>query len=249
MHAQRGEAETAQHMPPPWHRRVTSFRSRRSTLSDAQRRTWDRRWPQLGMEARSDAAESQGVVAPPVDTATWFGRDAPLVLEIGCGTGTSTLAMAKDEPHLDVLAVEVYKRGLAQLLSAVDRDGVTNVRMIRGDALDVLEYLVEPGSLTAVRIYFPDPWPKARHHKRRFVQPDTVALIADRLRVGGILHAATDDSDYAQHIAECGDNEPRLRRATADDPLPVSTQRPTTKYEGKAGDAGRSVTELIWVRT
>lgn len=172
-----------------------------------------------------------------------------MVLEIGCGTGTSTLAMAKDEPQLDVMAVEVYKRGLAQLLSGLDRDGVTNVRLIRGDAVDVLEHLVGAGSLTAVRVFFPDPWPKARHHKRRFLQPSTVALIADRLRPGGVLHAATDVADYAEQIAECGDGEPLLRRAAADEPLPVSVSRPVTKYENKAGDAGRPVTELIWIRT
>lgn len=251
MHSQRGGpdsvcAPTAPHDPAPHtYPRVTSFRSRRSTLSDAQQRTWERRWPELGIEARP--ADSTAVPAP-VDTERWFGRSAPLVLEIGCGTGTSTLAMAKDEPDLDVMAVEVYKRGLAQLLSALDREAVTNVRLIRGDAVDVLEHLVGPESLTAVRVFFPDPWPKARHHKRRLLQAGTVALIADRLRQGGVFHAATDVADYAEQIAECGDNEPRLRRAAPDEPLPVSVQRPTTKYEGKAGDAGRPVAELIWIK-
>ena len=117
---------------------------------------------------------------------------APVVLEIGCGTGTSTLAMAKAEPDVDVVAVEVYRRGLAQLLSAIDRDHVTNIRLVRGDGVDVLEHMFGSGSLTGVRVFFPDPWPKSRHHKRRLLQPSTVALIADRLRPGGILHAATD---------------------------------------------------------
>ncbi|MDT5083574.1 MAG: tRNA (guanine-N7-)-methyltransferase, partial [Mycobacterium sp.] len=93
--------------------------------------------------------------------------------------------MAQSEPEVDVIAVEVYRRGLAQLLSAIDRENVTNVRLIRGDAVDVLEQLIAPGSLSGVRVFFPDPWPKARHHKRRLLQPDTVALIADRLRPGG----------------------------------------------------------------
>ena len=221
--------------------RVTSFRTRRTTLSTAQQATWDRRWPELGMHAR----DADGP-APRLDTAAWFGRSAPVVLEIGCGTGTSTLAMAKAEPHIDVVAVEVYRRGLAQLLSGIDRDGVTNIRLVRGDGVDVLEHMFGPDSLTGVRVFFPDPWPKARHHKRRLLQPATVALIADRLRPGGLLHAATDHAGYAEHIAEVGDAEPRLRRVTADDPLPISAQRPVTKYENKAQDAGSAVTELLW---
>jgi tRNA (guanine-N7-)-methyltransferase len=168
------------------------------------------------------------------------------VLEIGSGTGISTLAMAKAEPHLDVVAVEVYRRGLAQLLSAIDRDSVTNVRLVRGDGVDVLEHMFGPDSLTGVRVYFPDPWPKARHHKRRLLQPATVALIADRLRPGGVLHAATDHAGYAEQIAAVGDAEPRLRRVDASDRLPISAQRPVTKYEGKAQDAGSAVAELLW---
>ena len=224
-------------------RRVTSFRSRRSALSDAQQRTWERLWPQLGTEARSGDSP-----AGPLDPAAWFGRTAPLVLEIGSGTGTSTLAMAQDEPDVDVVAVEVYRRGLAQLLSAIDRAGVTNIRMIRGDGLDVLEHMIGPDSLTGVRVFFPDPWPKSRHHKRRLLQPDTVALIADRLRPGGILHAATDHANYAEQIAQVGDAEPRLRRVTGSPELPISVHRPTTKYEGKAHTAGSAIAELVWER-
>ena len=184
--------------------------------------------------------------APTLDTEAWFGRSAPVVLEIGCGAGTSTLAMAQAEPHLDVVAVEVYRRGLAQLLSGIDREGVANIRLIRGDGVDVLEHMFGSGSLTAVRVFFPDPWPKARHHKRRLLQASTVAMIADRLRTGGVLHAATDHAGYAEHIAEVGDAEPRLRRVTVADELPVSVERPVTKYEGKAHHAGSNVTELLW---
>jgi tRNA (guanine-N7-)-methyltransferase len=172
------------------------------------------------------------------------------VLEIGCGAGTSTLAMAKAEPHLDVVAVEVYRRGLAQLLTGIDREGVTNIRMIRGDGVDVLEHMFGPDSLTGVRIFFPDPWPKVRHHKRRLIQPSTVALIADRLHDGGVLHAATDHAGYAEQIAEVGDAEPRLRRVASDTArLPISVERPVTKYETKAQDAGSAVAELIWEKT
>lgn len=237
-------------------RRVTSFRSRRAALTDTQHEVWGRLWPRLG---RLAVPEDPTGPPEPLDTATWFGRVAPdgLLVEIGCGTGTSTLAMAKAEPGLDVIAVEVYRRGLAQLLSGIDRDAVTNIRLIRGDGVDVLEQLVSFGSLTGVRVFFPDPWPKARHHKRRLLQPETMALIAERLRSGGVLHAATDHAGYAEQIAAAGAAEPRLRRATpaelatspADGGLPISIDRPPTKYEMKARQAGNTVTELIWVRT
>ena len=232
---------------PP--RRVTSFRSRRSTLTDAQQDVWERLWPRIGRQARADAADPAEVPAPAgLDPADWFSRRAPLILEIGCGTGTSTLAMAQSEPDLDVIAVEVYRRGLAQLLSGIDRAGVTNIRLVRGDGVDVLESLVAPGALTGVRVFFPDPWPKSRHHKRRLLQPATVALIADRLRPGGVLHAATDHPGYAEQIAEVGDAEPVLRRVRPGEPLPISTDRPITKYETKAHHAGSAVTEFLWIR-
>ncbi|WP_208600783.1 tRNA (guanosine(46)-N7)-methyltransferase TrmB [Mycobacterium malmoense] len=226
---------------------ASTFRSRRSALSDAQRQTWERLWPQLGLSVGAPAGD--GAAEPPLDTRAWFGRRAPLVLEIGCGSGTSTLAMAKDEPEIDVIAVEIYKRGLAQLLCAIDRERVGNIRLIRGNALDVLQRLIAPGSLTGVRVFFPDPWPKARHHKRRFLQPGTIGLIADRLLPGGVLHVATDHAGYAEHIAEVGDAEPRLSRAEpAGAGLPMSVVRPTTKYETKAHEAGSAVTEFIWLR-
>ncbi len=227
---------------------TTAFRSRRSPLSNAQRQTWERLWPQLGMMATPRGEEgSPGPV--PLDTREWFGREAPMVLEIGSGSGSSTLAMAHDEPDIDVIAVEVYRRGLAQLLCAIDSEKVSNVRLIRGNALDVLQNLIAPNSLTGVRVFFPDPWPKARHHKRRLLQPATIALIADRLLPGGVLHAATDHAGYAADIAGVGDAEPRLCRVQPGARLPISVVRPTTKYETKAQEAGSAVAELIWKRS
>jgi tRNA (guanine-N7-)-methyltransferase len=230
---------TDEHRPLP----ATSFRSRRSTLSGGQRETWERLWPKLGLSLGGQAGDLR-----PLDTGAWFGRRSPVVLEIGCGSGISTLAMATEEPGVDVIAVEVYRRGLAQLLSAIDRAGVANIRLIHGNAIDVLSHLIPPGSLTGVRVFFPDPWPKARHHKRRFLQTGTVGLIADRLLPGGVLHAATDHPGYAEHIGDVGDAEPRLRRADPGERLPISVARPTTKYETKAQEAGSAVTEFIWLR-
>ncbi len=225
--------------------RVYSFRSRRSALSDTQQQTWQRLWPCYGLDAPRFGAEAISGVEP-LDRCAWFGRDAPVVLEIGCGVGTSTLAMAQAEPAIDIIAVEVYRRGLAQLLCCLERENVHNVRLIRGDAVDVLEHLIPSGSLTGTRVFFPDPWPKARHHKRRLLQPAIIALIADRLQPGGVLHVATDHAGYAAHIAEAGDAEPRLRRLPPDTRRVISVTRPTTKYEAKARDAGSAVTELLW---
>jgi len=239
----RGSAPPGIATHPP--RRVTSFRSRRSALTEAQQEVWERLWPRIGRQARTDSADPTEAL----DAANWFGRCAPLILEIGCGTGTSTLAMAQSEPDFDVIAVEVYRRGLAQLMGGIDREGVTNIRLIRGDGVDVLEHLVDPGTLTGVRVFFPDPWPKSRHHKRRLLQPATVTLIADRLRPGGMLHAATDHPGYAEQIGAVGDAEPLLRRAHPQEPLPISADRPTTKYETKARRAGSSVTEFLWIKT
>jgi tRNA (guanine-N7-)-methyltransferase len=221
---------------------ATNFRSRRSALSNAQRETWERLWPELGRQADNPPGT-------PLDTQAWFGRDAPLVLEIGCGRGTSTLAMAQAEPDIDVIAVEIYRRGLAQLLCAIDSAQVDNIRLIRGNGIDVLKDLITPESLIGVRVYFPDPWPKARHHKRRLLQPATVSLIADRLLPGGVLHAATDHPGYAEQVAEIGDAESRLVRVDpGTESLPISVSRPTTKYETKAQEAGSTVHEFVWKR-
>jgi tRNA (guanine-N7-)-methyltransferase len=257
MHAQHGAAATSPTLPDtdvpaPRYPRVTSFRSRRSALSSAQQQTWQRLWPVYGLDApRYSTTQSggEGDKSGSLDTRAWFGRDAPVVLEIGCGAGTSTLEMARAEPDVDVIAVDVYRRGLAQLLSAIQREDIGNIRLIRGDAVDVLEHLIASASLTGVRVFFPDPWPKARHHKRRLLQPATVALIADRLRCGGVLHVATDHAGYAEQIAEAGDGEPRLARVDLHArPLAISVDRPTTKYETKARHAGNAVIELVWER-
>lgn len=227
--------------------RVTSFRFRRGALTAGQQRNWANLWPTMGRDLRVD-----GQSEPPLDAATWFGRQAPTILEIGSGTGISTAAMAADEPELDVVAVEVYQPGLAQLLGLVDRGGLTNVRLIRGDAMVVLNELIEPSSLTGIRVFFPDPWPKARHHKRRLLQQGTIELMADRLKPGGVLHIATDHADYAEWITEVLDNQDTTKThvvALGDvSRAPISLERPTTKFEGRAQREGRDVTEYVFTR-
>ncbi|WP_213576352.1 tRNA (guanosine(46)-N7)-methyltransferase TrmB [Rhodococcus sp. USK13] len=228
------EGQTPRKTGSRLHPRVTSFRSRRGALTSAQQESWDRQWPKIGAEV-SDTR---------LDAAAWFGRDAPLILEIGSGTGTATAAMAKAEPHVNLMAVEVYRPGLAQLLQQIERDGIPNIRVLRGDAMDVLENMVEPESLTGVRVFFPDPWPKARHHKRRLLQAPTFALIASRLKPGGVLHVATDHVEYAEAIAEAGNAEPLL--TSLDWESPMTHERPVTKFEDKAHQVGSAITELIW---
>lgn len=227
--------------------RVTSFRFRRGSLSTGQRSNWDRLWPTLGRDLRTGPDR---ITEPPLDATTWFGREAPLIIEVGSGTGISTAAMAAEEPGTNVVAVEVYQPGLAQLIGLVDRGGLANVRMIRGDATVVFTELVGTDSLDGVRVFFPDPWPKSRHHKRRFLQSGTIELIADRLKPGGILHIATDHADYAEWIAELLATQdparPHVIPLTYD--CPILLDRPTTKFEGRAEREGRDVNEFVYVK-
>ncbi|EON32037.1 MULTISPECIES: tRNA (guanosine(46)-N7)-methyltransferase TrmB [Gordonia] len=227
--------------------RVTSFRFRRGTLTTGQQRNWETLWPVLGRDLEIGP---ERVPEPQLDLTELFGRDAPKVLEIGSGTGISTAAMAEAEPDVDVVAVEVYKPGLAQLLGLIDRNGLTNVRLIRGDAAIVLTELIPSSSLTGIRLFFPDPWPKSRHHKRRFVQTGTLELIADRLIPGGVLHIATDHAGYAEWIAEAlatqDADRPHVVQLTRESPILL--ERPTTKFEGRAERDGRYVSEFVYTR-
>lgn len=227
--------------------RLGSFSFRRGTLTDNQERTWSENWPTLGKEL------DDGVI----DLDDWFGRPGhDTVVEIGSGTGTSTAAMAPLETGYNVVAVEIYRPGLAKLLGAVVRGGITNVRMVKGDGVEVLQRMFAPDSLAGVRVFFPDPWPKARHHKRRIIQSGTLHLIASRLKPGGILHVATDHADYAEWIDERVDVEDDLEYlGWPDDPavrestVPVLTDRQIiTKFEGKGMDKDHVIREYLWRR-
>ncbi|MCO1656892.1 tRNA (guanosine(46)-N7)-methyltransferase TrmB [Pseudonocardia humida] len=226
---------------PP--RAVTSFVHHRARLTEGQQRAWDRWWPVRGHEV-ADLVSG----ARPYDPAAWFGRSAPLVMEIGSGMGESTAAMAAAEPGTDHLAVEVFEPGIAQLLMRVAEAGLTNLVVLRGDAVVLLRERVPSGSLDGVRIFFPDPWPKRRHRKRRLVQPDLVAVLADRIRPGGTLHLATDWADYAVQMLDVCGAEPRLRPATADGWLPRPSWRPVTKFEARARVEGREVRDLLYYK-
>jgi tRNA (guanine-N7-)-methyltransferase len=230
---------------PPPHRRVASFVHQRTRFTDGQAHAWERLWPVYGLDV-ADVVSG----AVPYDPPAWFGRRAPLVLEIGSGTGESTAAQAAAAPETDHLAVEVFEPGLAQLLMRIDEAGLTNLRLLRGDAVDLLRERVPPDSLAAIRIFFPDPWPKRRHHKRRLVQPGFVALATSRLVPGGLLHLATDWAHYAVQMRAACDGEPLLANtATADDGwTPRPAARPETKFERRARVEGRDVRDLVYRR-
>jgi len=214
------------------HRAVTSFVHHRARLTDGQRAAWDRWWPVRGHEV----ADSD------YDPPTWFGRAAPLILEIGSGMGESTAALAAAEPDVDHLAVEVFEPGIAALLMRATE--LTNLVVLRGDAVALLSEKVPEASLAGIRIFFPDPWPKRRHHKRRLVQPAFVALAATRLQPGGTLHMATDWADYAEQMRAVADAEPRLVGGE----VPRPPWRPVTKFEARARAEGRDVRDFVYRR-
>lgn len=210
-------------------------------MTSGQQHAWERNWDRWG----KDTVE---LPDGPLDIAGWFGRAAPVVLEIGSGMGESTAAMAIDSPAVDHLAVEIYQPGLAQLLLRIERAELTNLRLLRGDAHALLTEHVAPGSLHAVRIYFPDPWPKRRHHKRRLVCPELVALVTSRLARGGTLHLATDWAPYAEEMLAACAAEPALRNQAPEGFAPRPAWRPVTKFEQRARDDGREVRDLLFSR-
>ena len=180
----------------------------------------------------------------PLDAVAVFGRTAPLVLEIGSGTGEAAVAMAAADPSRDLLAVEVHTPGVATLLRRVEQEGLRNVRVAEADGLQVLTDALAPASLDEVRVFFPDPWPKARHVKRRLVTPAFAALVADRLRPGGRLHVATDWASYAEQVLEVVGASPDLELVSRD-----RGARPTTRFERRGTAAGRAITDVVAVRT
>ncbi|HET9144321.1 tRNA (guanosine(46)-N7)-methyltransferase TrmB [Actinophytocola sp.] len=209
-------------------------------MTSGQARAWQRNWERMGR----DLAE---LPPGPLDTDAWFGRSAPLVLEIGSGMGETTARLAAAEPEVNYLAVEVYQPGLAQLMMRAEAGGIDNLRLVRGDAVVLLAEHLAPGSLTEVRIFFPDPWPKTKHHKRRLVQPGFVALVADRLRPGGRLRLATDWAPYAEQMLEVCQAEPALRNPHPDY-APRPEWRSVTKFEDRANTAGRPSHDLEFER-
>ncbi|NME88917.1 tRNA (guanosine(46)-N7)-methyltransferase TrmB [Corynebacterium stationis] len=219
--------------------RLGNVTFRRGTLTDNQEAMFNENWPTIGKDLADEI----------IDIDTWFNRQGHrTIVEIGSGTGTSTAAMAPLEADTNIIAVELYKPGLAKLMGQVVRGGLDNIRMVRGDGVEVMVRMFEPESLDGIRVFFPDPWPKARHNKRRIIQSGTLNLFASRLKKGGVLHVATDHADYAEWIDELVDVEPTLDyKGWPWDECPQLTNRQViTKFEGKGLDKDHVITEYLW---
>ena len=221
-------------------RPVRSYVIRGGRLTTGQQRALDELYPRWGVP------DDDG----PLDFDALFGRKAERILEIGFGNGESTWRMAKGEPERDFIGVEVHPPGVGRLLLALEAEDVTNVRVWLGDAVDFLEQRIPEASLAGIRIYFPDPWHKKRHHKRRLIQPDFVALLASRLAPGGILHLATDWVPYAEHMLEVLQAASEFVNQSPDgDYCPQPAWRPHTKYEARGDRLGHETRDLIFERT
>ena len=218
-------------------REVLSYSRRGSRFTPTQAAAWE-------AYAAAWVIPDEAVDAPDFRLADWFGREAPLVVEIGPGVGEATGVLAAARPDHDVLALEVWRPGVASALAEVAAAGATNVRFCCVDAAWVVDHLVRPDSLAELWTFFPDPWPKTRHHKRRLVSAGFARLAASRLRPGGVWRLATDWADYADQMREVLDAEPLLSGGRVE----RWAERPVTKFERKGLDAGRVITDLAYVR-
>jgi tRNA (guanine-N7-)-methyltransferase len=218
-------------------RSIRSYVLRQGRVTGAQARAVEHLMPVYGI-AFSPA---------PLDLDTVFARRAPRILEIGFGMGETTAAIAQAHPDTDYLGIEVHLPGVGALLRRIESLGLKNVRVIRHDAVDVLEKMIEPASLDGVHVFFPDPWPKKRHHKRRLLQPAFVHLLASRMKPGAYLHVATDWEDYATQMLEVLSAEPLLAN-TATGFAPRPDARPLTKFETRGARLGHGVWDLVFRR-
>jgi tRNA (guanine-N7-)-methyltransferase len=218
-------------------RPVRSFVLRQGRMSPAQERAFTDLLPVYGVP----------FAERPLRFGEVFGRTAPTVLEIGFGMGETTAAIAHAHPDRDFIGIEVHAPGVGALLKRIEAMRLSNVRVVRHDAVEVVEHMIPPASLAGVHVYFPDPWPKKRHLKRRLLQPAFVHALAQRLAPGGYLHAATDWEDYAQEMLATLGAEPLLRNAV-DGYSPRPSWRPETKFEARGRRLGHGVFDLVFVR-
>jgi tRNA (guanine-N7-)-methyltransferase len=220
-------------------RRIRSFQPRRSRVTAGQADALQRLWSSWGLDIDGHR----------VDLAALFGNGRPVVLEIGFGMGEATAQMAAADPGTNILAVDVHTPGQGNLLNLADRGGLTNVRVANGDAIILLREMLAPDSLDGLRVYFPDPWPKKRHHKRRLIQPEFLDLVAARLRPGAIVHCATDWEPYARQMLEVLTAHPAFENTqTGGGFAPRPAFRPLTRFEGQGLDKGHVVNDLLFRR-
>ena len=217
------------------HRPIRSFVLRQGRMSTGQTRALETLLPRFGIPS-----------APtPLDLDLAFGRAAPKILEIGFGMGEPTAKIAQAHPENDYLGIEVHGPGVGSLLKQIDELGLANLRLIQHDAVEVLKHMIASATLDGVHIFFPDPWPKKRHHKRRLIQPELVALLCEKLKPGGYLHAATDWQEYAEHILAVLSAEAKLTN-TAEGYAPRPDYRPLTKFEQRGIKLGHGVWDIVF---
>jgi tRNA (guanine-N7-)-methyltransferase len=229
-------AQPLDHQTP--RRPIRSYVLRQGRMSNAQKRAYDQLFHRYAL-----AHSPQGL-----DFKVAFGRVAPTILEIGCGMGETTAAIAQAHPHNDYLGIEVHSPGVGSLLKLIEEKQLANIRIIQHDAVDVVEQMIRPESLAGIHIFFPDPWPKKRHHKRRLIQPRFVQLLASRLVPGGYIHLATDWQDYAEQMLVVLANEPLLESTAAGFSLRPEN-RPLTKFEQRGVKLGHRVRDLLFRRS
>ncbi|WP_336047252.1 tRNA (guanosine(46)-N7)-methyltransferase TrmB [Streptomyces sp. CA2R101] len=218
-------------------RRIRSFQPRRSRVSPSQADALRRLWPTWGLDI-------DGLSRIDLDT---FFDGLPVVLEIGFGMGEATAQMAAADPDTGILGCDVHTPGQGNLLGLAERNGLSNIRVANGDAIILLREMLAPASLAGLRVYFPDPWPKKRHHKRRLVQPEFIALAATRLAPGALVHCATDWEPYAEQMLEVLSAEPALENLYPGY-APRPDFRPLTKFESQGLDKGHVVHDLLFRR-
>lgn len=222
----------------PLRRSIRSYVVRAGRMGPGQQRALQELAPRHVLPYRAEPLVPEAV----------YGRAAPLVLEIGFGMGAATATIAQARPDTDFLGVEVHPPGVGALLQNIEALGLTNLRIVQHDAVEVLEHMIAPGLLAGVHLYFPDPWHKTKHHKRRLVQPPFVARLVSRLAPGGYLHCATDWQPYAEQMLAVLSAEPQLRN-TAEAYAPRPDWRPLTKFEQRGLDRGHGVWDLVFTRT
>jgi len=229
-------APSLDHQTP--RRPIRSYVLRQGRMSNAQKRAYEHLLHRYALAYTPQA----------LDFKVAFGRIASTILEIGCGMGETTAAIAQVHPQNDYLGVEVHSPGVGSLLKLIEEKQLANIRIIQHDAVDVVEQMIRPESLAGIHIFFPDPWPKKRHHKRRLIQPQFVQLLVSRLVPGGYVHLATDWQDYAGQMLLVLANEPLLENTSAGF-SPRPEYRPLTKFEQRGVKLGHHVWDLLFRRS
>ena len=220
-------------------RKIRSFVRREGRLTKGQEKALEELWPVMGIDFAPE----------PLDMVALFGREAPVVLEIGFGMGASLVEMAKNAPEKNFIGIEVHRPGVGACLSSASEAGVTNLRLFCHDAVEVLEQMIPEQSIDTLQLFFPDPWHKSRHHKRRIVQPAFVEMLRPRLKLGGLFHMATDWQNYAEHMLEVMRVAPGFSNTSEfGDYVPRPDSRPLTKFERRGHRLGHGVWDLVFQR-